>query len=70
MSMVQSVIRNCYGVAEDSTEPFQSSPKPSYDELIILIPFSTYNPEQNLLSLITKIPIFCTHPAKIVTIAN
>ena len=38
MSMVRSVIRNCYGVAEDSTEPFQSSPRPSYGKLIILIP--------------------------------
>ena len=39
MSMVRSVIRKCYGVAEDSTEPFQSSPRPSYGKLIILIPF-------------------------------
>ena len=39
MSMVRSVIRNCYSVAEDSTEPFQSSPRPSYGKLIILIPF-------------------------------
>ena len=39
MSMVRSVIRNRYGVTADSTEPFQSSPRPSYVKLIILIPF-------------------------------
>ena len=64
MSMVRSVIRNCYGIAEDSTEPFQSSPRPSYGKLIILIPFQHQQPRTKPVETHYKNTYFLQSPCQ------